>query len=109
MGIKGSNLSSTASEAVEKYIAKIESIAGITSKKMFGGYGVFHEGKMFSLVNSEGGIYLKSDESSRHKFEKYDAPQHARMTYFQIPGKVYDVEQELISWVHEAIEISKKV
>lgn len=108
MGIKGSNLTSTASEALEKYIAKIDSIAGITSKKMFGGYGVFHEGKMFSLVNSEGGVYLKSDESSRSKFEEYDAHQHARMPYFEVPNEVFDDEKELISWVNEAIDISKK-
>jgi DNA transformation protein len=68
MGTKGDQLSSEASISTELFSEKLSQISGITSKKMFSGYGIFHEGKMFALVNSKGEIYLKADESISQKF-----------------------------------------
>ena len=64
MGAKGDKLSNDAGLIVELFIERLSNISGITSKKMFGGYGVFHGGKMFGLVNSKGEIYLKSGRYS---------------------------------------------
>jgi DNA transformation protein and related proteins len=36
----------------------------INSRKMFGGYGIYHDGLMFGLVSDES-IYLNADETTK--------------------------------------------
>ena len=107
MGIKGNKLSDDASLSVELLKEKLSQISGITSKKMFGGFGVFHEEKMFALVNSKGEMYLKANDEERPKFEEAGAHQHGRMPYFSIPESVFNDLEKLVQWAEESIEISK--
>ena len=107
MGVKGNKLSNDATLSVELLKEKLIQISGITSKKMFGGFGDFHEGKMFALVNSKGEMYLKINDSIRPKFEEAGAQQHGKMPYFYIPEKVFNDLEKLIQWAEESIEISK--
>ncbi len=107
MGIKGDQLSNEASISAELFSEKLNEISGITSKKMFGGFGIFHEGKMFALVNSKGETYLKADESISQKFEAIGAHQHGRMPYFSIPEDIFSDQEKLVQWAKESIEISK--
>ncbi|MBC8335115.1 MAG: TfoX/Sxy family protein [Anaerolineales bacterium] len=94
--------------AVEEFTGRIFPLGEITHKKMFGGYGVFEDGTMFSLITSEGVIHLKADESNRGKFEETGAQKHARMPYYQIPEQVLENDTELLAWTQEAIAVSKK-
>ena len=107
MGIKGNKLSNDATLSVELLKEKLIQISGITSKKMFGGFGVFHEGKMFALVNSKGEMYLKINDSIRPKFEEAGAHQYGKMPYFSIPEAVFNDLEKLVRWAEESIEISK--
>ena len=107
MGTKGDRLTNDASISSELLIDKLPSIEGITSKKMFGGYGIFHDGKMFSLVNSKGEIYLKADDTIVSKFEDAGATQHGKMPYFSLPKSVLLDQEILVLWAKESIDISK--
>lgn len=82
-------------------------MGGISSKKMFGGYGIFHEGKMFGMVDSKGNIFLKADEHTQPDFEAKGAQKHSRMPYFTLPEEVMEEAEALIGWVEKAIEVSK--
>ena len=46
MGEKGKKLSQESVISAELLLEKLSQIGGLTSKKMFGGHGIFHEGKM---------------------------------------------------------------
>ena len=43
MGTKGDKLTKNAHLSAETLVDKLSAIAGIRSKKMFGGYGIFRE------------------------------------------------------------------
>ena len=45
-----------------------EDLGPIQAKRMFGGYGVYHDGLMFGLVVANQ-LYLKVDDENRHYFE----------------------------------------
>jgi DNA transformation protein len=45
-----------------------ESFGPIQAKRMFGGYGIYHDGLMFGLVVANQ-LYLKVDDENRHFFE----------------------------------------
>lgn len=107
MGVKGIKRTQEADLTCHLLIERLSLIHGITSKKMFGGYGIFHEGKMFALVNSSGNIYLKSDESIQSKFDLSGAQQHGKMPYFSLPEEIFNDLEKLEVWAQESINISK--
>ena len=49
----------------------------VTLRRMFGGYGIFHEGLMFALVLGET-LYLKADAENFGEFERLGL---AQLTY----------------------------
>lgn len=107
MGIKGDKLTNASSEAAEAFLNKIDSIGQISSKKMFGGHGIFHADKMFGIVDSKGQIFIKYNGLIKEAFEEMDAVQHGRMPYISIPDEIFSKENELLDWVNKAIESSK--
>ena len=107
MGNKGDKLSNDASLSAELLSDRLNGILGISTKKMFGGFGVFHDGKMFGLVNSKGEIYLKSDDSIHAKFGELGSHQHGKMPYFSLPDLIFNDSTKLIAWAQESIDISK--
>ena len=69
MGRKGAKLSEGATAACRQFESQVASIGNVTSRKMFGGFGVFHEGKMFALVTSEGRLYMKGTAANQKQFD----------------------------------------
>ncbi|MBT3338156.1 MAG: TfoX/Sxy family protein [Anaerolineae bacterium] len=92
---------------VTEFVGRIFPLREITTKKMFGGYGVFEEGTMFALITAAGGVHLKVDDSNRPRFEEAGAGKHGRMPYYQIPKQIFDDDTQLLAWTQEAIAVSK--
>lgn len=107
MGTKDSKLTPGATDSAETFVDRLRSLGDVTSKKMFGGYGIFESGKMFALVNSQGNIFLKAVDANRPRFEQASSPQHGKMPYFQIPDAVLADDDQLFEWSAEAIQLSK--
>src|SRR5262249_2991832 len=77
---------------------------------MFGGAGIYAEGRMFALV-SDGVIYLKADEHNALAFERerlepftYATRTGRRgvMSYRRMPDRLYDDPDELAIWAPAA-------
>jgi DNA transformation protein and related proteins len=107
MGIKGDKLTQDSVTAAEELVNKLESIGGISSKRMFGGHGIFHDGKMFCIVDSKGQCFLKADETNKSEFEEKDSFQHSRMPYFSLPDEVMNNSELLVTWAKKSIAITK--
>ena len=97
------------SDFVEHLHEVFRDFGPITPRKMFGGHGIFHDGRMFGLV-AEDVLYLKADAQSRGEFEalglgpfEYDkAGKIMQMSYFQAPESIYDDPDEAAAWAHKA-------
>ncbi|MEP3387759.1 MAG: TfoX/Sxy family protein [Reichenbachiella sp.] len=107
MGIKGDKRSSESALTAELMVERLAAIPGITSKGMFGGQGIFHEGKMFGLVDSKGQGFLKVDDSNRDQFESAGAKPHGKMPYLSIPESVFNDPDQLTQWAQTSIDLSK--
>lgn len=103
MGQKGSKLTRQATEVAESLATSLASLGEVTSRKMFGGYGIFASGMMFALVNSEGIAHLKVDDSNRAVFEKAGAQKYGRMPYYAIPESVLTEPSRLRDWASSSI------
>ncbi len=107
MGIKGDKLTDKSFITSELLVEKLKSIGGISSKRMFGGYGIFHHGKMFGIIDSKGQGYLKADTSNKEDFQEKGAHQHFKMPYYSIPEEIMNNQELLISWAKKSIAITK--
>ncbi|WP_222982712.1 TfoX/Sxy family protein [Flagellimonas meishanensis] len=108
MGSKGDRATSEGQLAADLLVSKLGRIEGVTIKKMFGGHGVFHQGKMFGIVDSKGIVHFKTDDSSYGKYEALLSKKHGKMPYHSVPDKILDDPETLLVWAKEAIELSKK-
>ena len=88
------------------YLKEVLAPFGTTSvRRMFGGYGVYHDGLMFALV-ADDVLYFKTDSQSASWFEAegMDAfiyikkGKAMKMSYFQAPEAIYDDPDEARLW-----------
>lgn len=85
-------------------------LGGVRARRMFGGYGVFHDDRMFALIFDDE-LYLRTDDGNRPDFEALDL--HAfvyeqrgrpvRLPYHQAPPEALDDPDTLAEWGREAL------
>lgn len=88
----------------------------ISVRKMFGGYGVYHEGIMFGLV-ADDTLYLKTDASTEaifiaaglRPFEYDKGNKVVKMSYYQAPEIIFDDPLEALKWATLAFETAQSV
>lgn len=91
-------------------------IEGITSKRMFGGYGFYLDGNVFAFI-VEDELYFKVDENNKPDYEsrgshpfvytghKNKGP--VEMPYWLLPEEIMNDPETLYDWVVTSAEISK--
>jgi DNA transformation protein and related proteins len=86
----------------------------VTARRMFGGAGLYRDGKMFGLV-ADDVAYLKVDDSNRADFVAAGSsafrpyPDKATtMSYYEIPPDVLEQPEELCAWAKRSLAIQKK-
>ncbi len=106
MGRTGDRQTAEAAQFSKDLLSQLAPIGAVSSKKMFGGYGLFHEGKMFGLITSDAELFLKVDDSNRARFKRARAPQHSKMPYFRVPKTVLDDATTLLDWASSAVKVA---
>lgn len=88
-------------------VDKLSGIGDVSSRAMFGGYGIFNEGLMFALI-SDGVLYFKVDDSNREMYEKAGSSkfQHG-ISYWEIPTEVFEDTIRLYEWANISIGIAR--
>jgi len=88
-----------------------ERLGRIETRRMFGGHGVWHEGRMIALVAKDT-LYLKSDADSAEHFDKLDLPPFTYvregkampMSYRLAPADLFEDREEAALWGRRAYE-----
>lgn len=99
------------SEFVEYLHEVFDLFGSITARKMFGGYGIYHNGLMFGLVSDET-LYLKADaENSNHfeqaglgKFEYRKNDKIMKMSYYLAPAEIMEDQEQAAIWARRSYE-----
>ena len=92
---------------------------GVSTRKMFGGAGLYAEGVMFGLIDGDEVIYLKADDALRAELAAegstpwiYTYPSGPRageameMGYMSLPEGALDDPQDACAWGRRAIEVA---
>jgi len=106
MGEKGSKLTQKATDVCEQVVRDLAPMGEVTQRKMFGGYGIFESSAMFALVDPQGEVYLKANDSNRARFENTGAERHGRMPYFKVPMEVLGDADLLRDWAEDSIAVA---
>lgn len=83
-----------------------DSLGEVTIKRMFGGKGIYHQGRILAL-EFQGDILLKADAVSAPEFAEAGAVQwtydgkgkSVAMPYWSIPDEALDDPDRLAQWV----------
>lgn len=107
MGKKGEKMTQESILSAQELVEKLITIEEVTSKRMFGGHGIFHQNKMFGLITAKGGQYLKANSSNVDHYLSKGSEKHAKLSYYSIPSDILNNHNLLIEWALLAIEASK--
>ena len=90
-----------------KYVTELLApLGGITSRAMFGGYGIFHEEAMFALIAGST-LFFKVDDSNRAAYEHAGSRQFKPMPYWEVPADILENTADLHEWASLSIVIEK--
>lgn len=88
-----------------------QGLGRIQTRRMFGGHGVFHDGRMIALVLGDV-LYLKADDQSAPHFDALQLPHFsymrqgkpARLSYREAPADLFDDAELATLWGRRAWE-----
>ena len=82
-------------------------IDGITSRRMFSGFGIYRYGKIFAFIIDDT-LYFKVGNNNRPHYEKAGSKQftythksgkEVQMPYWEVPSDVMEDKKRLQEWV----------
>jgi DNA transformation protein len=80
-------------------------LGDFASRAMFGGWGIFNEGRMFALIAGNT-LYFKVDDSNRADYEAAGSERFAPMPYYEVPADVLEDESALRGWLDAALKVA---
>jgi DNA transformation protein and related proteins len=89
-------------------------LGGVTSRRMFGGAGLYCDEHFFGLI-SDDTLYLRVDDSNRgdytargmQPFRPYaDRPQLS-MSYYETPAEVLEEARQLATWAARSVAVAR--
>ncbi|MGJ7485234.1 TfoX/Sxy family protein [Variovorax sp. LT2P21] len=92
-----------------------ERLGRVQPRRMFGGHGLFHDGRMIGLVVRET-LYLKVDAESAPHFDALNAPAFCyerqgktmQMSYREAPADIFDDRELAALWGRRAWEAAMR-
>lgn len=103
----------TPKEEFVEYVVELLSSSGpVTARRMFGGHGIYRDGRMFALIAKDI-LFLKCDDQTRPTFEAagsepfmYEAKGRPRMatSYWRMPDEAMESPALAAPWAKLAYE-----
>jgi DNA transformation protein len=94
-------------------VEQLEPVGVITSKRMFGGVGLYAGDLFFALIDDDA-LYFKVDDSNRGDFERAGSgpfrpygPGGEAMQYYTVPAVVLEDADELARWAEKAVAVAR--
>lgn len=91
-------------------------IDGITSRAMFGGYGIYKNSVIFAII-AEGKLYFKVGEGNKADYEAHGSKPFVyvghngkpyEMSYWELPTDILENKDKLLLWVEKSFAVKSK-
>lgn len=94
-------------------VESMTSVVPISYRRIFNGYGIYHNGVQFAIIVNDH-LYFRADDLSRNLYiaNKMAAFQPNSVTmgetsFFQLPDEVLSNPAELLHWMRIAVEAAQ--
>ena len=86
----------------------------VTSRRMFGGAGLYCDGLIFAIVVDDV-LYFKVDDSNRGDYEAAGTGPfvftsergQSTMSYYEAPADVLENKEKTSQWAHKALDVAQ--
>jgi DNA transformation protein len=100
-----------AREFADHVVDLLDGFGPCEARRMFGGYGIFHQGLMFALI-ADGNLYLKADDDNRAAFESegserfsyYKQDREYRLSYYTAPEDFFEDPAACQRWARSSFD-----
>jgi DNA transformation protein len=89
-------------------------LGGVVFRRMFGGLGIFRDGRMFALVAGDV-LYMKADAATSPSYAAEGSGpfvyagmrgKATAMAYWQVPERLLDDPDEFVAWARAAFAVA---
>jgi DNA transformation protein len=99
---------------LEYVLDQLRAVGPATSRRMFGGVGLYRQGLFFGLI-ADNVLYFKVDDANRADFEAagsaafqpFGSESYA-MSYYEVPIEVLEDVDRLREWSEKALAAAKR-
>jgi DNA transformation protein len=94
-------------------LEQLAPLGHITSRRMFGGVGVYANGLFFALIDDDV-LYLKGDETLKAEFEAAGSQifdpfgDGKTLNYWTAPAEALDDQEFLLEWSRKSLEVAAR-
>ena len=78
-------------------------LGALTTRKMFGGMCLYHDGTVFALLSSQGRLYLKAKGDLAQDLKAEGAEQFHNMPYWSVPESALDDPEDALQLARRAL------
>ena len=104
---------SVSNDFVAYVIEQLAMLARVSSRRMFGGAGLYADGLFFGLI-ADDTLYLKVDDSNRtdyvtrgcKPFCPFPDKSDFSMNYYDVPAELLDDAEELCRWGRKSLSVA---
>ena len=95
-------------------LARLNAVAPVSDRSMFGGVGLYCEGRFFGLI-AEDILYFRVDDATKPEYLKAGmgpfapfGPEKASKVHFQVPDGIIADKRKLKAWVIKAVDAANQ-
>jgi DNA transformation protein and related proteins len=96
-----------------KAVESLSHVAPVSYRRIFNGYGIYHQGVQFAIVINDH-LYFRADDYSRSLYVAKrmaaflpSTIENSESNFFQLPDEVLAQPAELIFWMRIAVEAAQ--
>ena len=99
-------------EYLQYVLGQLDALRDLSSRRMFGGAGLYQGTRMFGLIAGDS-VYFKVDDSSRALYQARNMPPfrpfankpQLSMNYFAVPAEVLEDPELCVAWAVKSAAI----
>ena len=100
-------------EYKDQIIARLNDLAPIEAKAMFGGVSLYREGLIVGILDNDR-LLFKVDDSNRAEYEaagkeifRPNPAQPGTMPYYEVPESIQNDPVQLLVWLNKSTEVAQ--
>jgi DNA transformation protein len=106
-------------EYLQYVLEQLAGVGRVTSRRMFGGVGLYCDDVFFALISGEDALYFKVDDSNRADYvargarqfmpfpdESQSGKPRSGMGYYELPADALEDADECVAWARRSVAVA---